>query len=171
MKFTDIESIKNKYGISEGGDWMNLKEGENRIRIVSEFVDYGIHRDPELKKNVVCIGKEQCYYCKQGDKVRVQFLGKVIDRSDGRVKYLRIGYRIFQQISELAKSKEYGFDIIPPYDIVILKKGSGLNTTYTVFPARENTPLTDEEVKKAEALPSPSEIIEKMKEKVPLYPE
>jgi hypothetical protein len=165
MKFADYKSISKKYGLES--DWMSLKEGDNKIRIVSEFEDYGVHYDTKTRKSVICIGKDKCPFCQKGEIPRVQFLGWVIDRSDNRVKLLRIGYKVFQQIGELAKSEEYAFDTIPDYDITIRRSGRGLDTIYSVLPARQNTPLTDKEKEMImEKIKPVKQIIENMKAKI-----
>ena len=169
--FKSQKEIQEKYGIKDKkGNWLNLQQGDNKVRIVSDFVDYGVHtfKDKDGKyKSVVCIGKEnECPYCANKVPVKVQFLGWVIDRKDGEVKLLKIGWAIAQQIRSLQDSEDYGFDDLPPYDINILKSGEGLNTTYTVLPARQNTPLTEDEQNKIkEVVKDPQEIIDKMKEK------
>jgi hypothetical protein len=165
MKFSEYKTADEKYGL--GSDWMTLKEGDNKIRIVSEFEDYGSHYNLETKKSVICIGKDKCPLCQEGDNPRVQFLGWVIDRSDGRVKLLRIGYKIFQQIGDFAKSEEYAFDTVPDYDITIKRTGQGLDTVYSVLPARQNTPLTDKEKEMImEKVKPVKNIIDSMKAKV-----
>ena len=169
--FSSQEDLKNKYGLSKTSDWLNLQKGDNKIRIVSDFVDYGVHtfRNKDGKyKSVVCISKDNnCPYCAQHIPVKVQFLGWVIDRKDGEIKLLKIGWAIAQKIRSLQESEDYGFDDLPPYDINIIKSGEGLNTTYTVLPARQNTPLTEEEQDKIKAkIKDPMEIIERMREKV-----
>jgi len=167
--FNNLDEIKKNYGIKEGSDWMKLKDGSNKVRIVSDFVDYGVHsvRNKGKYKSVVCIGKENgCYYCANGQPVKVQFLGWVIDRADNQVKLLRIGWTIASQIKKLQESEEYGFQDLPPYDIDIVKSGEGLDTDYNVIPSRKDTPLTPEEEEMiAETVKDPREIIEKMKEK------
>ncbi len=165
----DAKKIEEKYGVGSKGAWLNLKEGENKMRIVSDFADYGNHFFPP-NKSFICIGQENdCAYCKDGNKPSVQFVGYVIDRTDNQVKVLRIGYTIYKQISEFGKNEEYGFEGLPPYDITIVRKGQGKETEYTVIPARKNTELTSEE---AEALMgiknTPEQIIEKMKAKMGL---
>ena len=165
MRFKDYEKVNEKYDL--GSDWMNLETGENKVRIVSEFEDYGTHYDQKNNKSVICVGKENCEFCQKGDKPRVQFLGWVIDRKDGKVKLLRIGHSIFKQIGALAKFGEYAFEDMPDYDMTIVKKGEGLDTEYSVVPARQNTPLTDEEQKMIEEkVKSPREVIDNMKAKV-----
>jgi len=169
--FKSKEELLNKYGIKEKGDWLNLKEGSNKVRIVSHFVDYGIHtyKDVDGKyKSAVCIGKENgCPYCAKGMPVRVQFLGWVIDRTDGKVKLLRIGWTIEEKIRNLQQSEDYGFTDLPDYDIDIIRTGEGLDTEYDVIPARKSTELTEEEKAMVlETIKEPQEIIDKMKEKV-----
>ena len=165
MKFAEYEKAEKEYGVG-GGKWMNLQEGDNKIRIVSEFEDYGQHYNQATNKSVVCLGKEKCPICRMGDKARVQYLGWVIDRSDGRIKLLRIGHQIFKQIGELSRNEEYYFDIVPDYDITIKRVGQGLETEYTVIPARQNTPLTEDEKKQIEEIvKDPKQIIEGMKTK------
>lgn len=64
-------------------------------------------------------------------------------------------------------SDDFGFEDVPmPYDITIMAKGAGSKEVeYTVVGARQNTPLTAEEVKEFESKPSLDEVIEKLKEK------
>lgn len=163
------EELQNKYGIKDKGNWLNLKQGSNKIRIVSNFVDYGIHTVKEggKFKSVICIGKENgCPYCAQGLKVKVQFLGWVIDRTDNKVKLLRIGWTVTDKIRKLQESEEYGFEHLPDYDMDIIKTGEGLDTEYDVIPARKNTELTDEEKDEImQTVKDPQEIINRMKEK------
>ena len=170
MKFKNHEEIAKKYEM--GGGWMSLEEGDNQIRLVSEFEDYGTHFDQIKKRSVICIGKEHCEYCIKGDKPKVQFIGWVIDRKDQQIKLLRIGYKIFTQIGELSKSKEYAFEILPSYDITIRRKGQKLDTTYTVIPARQDIELTEDEKNRIlEEIKQPKEIIDQMKAKIAITPE
>lgn len=185
MKFKDYKQAEEKYNIKGGSvEWLNLVDGDNKIRIVSKFVDYGSHYDPSTKKSLICIGKENCECCQRRDalmvdgvdpkdkeitalKVRVQYLGFVIDRKDGKIKLLRIGHIIFKQIGELAENEEYAFEELPDYDITIRKTGQGLETKYSVVAARQNTELTKEELKQIrEKVKDPNEIIDSIKSKV-----
>lgn len=164
------EELQSKYGIKEKSDWLNLKEGSNKIRIVSNFVDYGVHsvKEEGKYKSVVCVGKENgCPYCAEKLPVKIQFLGWVIDRKDGEVKLLKIGWTIAEKLRNLKESEDYGFEDLPDYDIDIIRTGEGLDTEYDVIPARKSTELTEEEKKKiSETIKDPQEIIDKMKEKV-----
>jgi hypothetical protein len=168
--FKSKEELQNKYGMKEKSDWLNLKEGSNKIRIVSQFVDYGVHsiKDKGKYKSVICVGKDNhCSYCANNVPAKVQFLGWVIDRKDGKVKLLKIGWRIYEKLDNLQKSEEYGFTDLPEYDIDIIRKGEGLDTDYDVIPARKNSELTDKEKEMVlEMVRDPQEIIDRMKDKV-----
>jgi len=167
MKFSQYKESEEKYGIASGGDWMALEEGDNRIRIVSEFVDYGEHFDNAKKRSFVCLGKDECSYCKAGEKVKVRYLGWVIDRKDGKVKLLRFGHSIFKQIGALAINEEYEFDESPSYDMTIKRDGKGLDTEYNVTAARKDSKITEKELEEIEEkVKDPIEIIENMKAKL-----
>ena len=167
MSFKNFAEVGKKYGVASGGDWMNLQVGDNKVRIVSDFKDYGTHYNPKTNKSVVCVGHGQCSLCAVGDEPRVQFLGWVIDRADGKLKLLRIGYRVYEQLGKLALNEEYAFEDTPSYDVTINRTGEGKSTKYAVVPARKNTELTQaEKVLIGENMKEPDEIIQKMKDKV-----
>ena len=166
MRFNQHQQIDKKYGT--GGDWLNLQEGgeeENfKIRIVTEFEDYGVHRLD--KESVICLGKENCIHCQEGTKVTVQFLGWVIDRRDNSFKLLRIGHQINKKIGVLSENEQYKFEIIPNYDITINRKGKLLETKYDIIADRNDTPLTEQELEKIKTLKPSIEIIDAMKNKL-----
>lgn len=149
---------------SGGGSYLKLKHGENKIRIVSEAEVFGKHF--KNKKSTVCLGKEECDLCQEGDKPKPSWLMWVIDRTDGNLKMLEAGYQIISQIQKMAQSSEYGFEDLPNYDIIIQKEGEALETEYTVTPARKDTELTIEERKNISELKSPALIIEDKKKGV-----
>ncbi|OQC50028.1 MAG: hypothetical protein BWX56_01409 [Euryarchaeota archaeon ADurb.Bin023] len=133
-------------------NYFKLKEGENKIRIVSEILDYGSHFVKEEKKSHICLGAEECKYCKAGDRPRTRYMTWVIDRSTGELKLFDFGHSIFKQIHAIARNDDYRFETIPPYDMTIVKKGSGLDTVYSVLAARNDTPITKEEQEKIDDL-------------------
>jgi len=50
----------NKYvSTNEENGWLNLKPGDNKVRIVSEFETFGRHYDQVTKKATICIGKKE----------------------------------------------------------------------------------------------------------------
>jgi len=164
------EELQKEYGVKDRSDWLNLKQGSNKVRIVSDFVDFGVHsvREGGKYKSVICVGKDNgCPYCAKGLKPRVQFLGWVIDRKDGKVKLLKIGWTIAEKIRALQESEDYGFEHLPGYDIDIVRRGEGLDTEYDVIPARKDTELTEQEREEVmKKVKNPQEIIDAMKNKV-----
>ena len=104
---------------------MKLVDGENKVRLVSEFEQF------------ISVFKDQ--------PPKTRFVAYVIDRVDGKVKPFTFGAQIAGGIQALATSSEYAFGNLPPYDIIITKSGSGMDTEYKVNAARKDTPLTEEE--------------------------
>lgn len=147
---------------SSSSKYLKVRQGKNKIRIVSEVGVYGTHW--KEGKTTVCIGKDKgCYLCAEKSEVKGRWTCWVIDRTDGKIKQFDMGYTIIQQIQKLAQSDDYSFETIPSYDMEITKTGEGLETEYTVIPARQDTPLTDEEKEQIEGLASVDELIEKKK--------
>lgn len=147
------------------GSYMKLKQGENKIRIVSEAEVYGKHYIN--KKGIVCLGKEECPHCMDGDKPKPAWLFWVIDRTDGAIKLLEVGYSVVAKIKTLAQSEDYHFETMPDFDLTITKTGESLETEYDVIPARKNSPLTDEEKEQIDELKPPASIIEAKKKVIP----
>lgn len=117
-----------KAGMLSSGDYLKLKAGPNRFRLMSE-----------------CLPHEGEY---QGKK-NFKWLCYVLDRVDGKVKLFFMPHRIYKQIAEFQHSEEYPFDDVPmPYDLTIGadSKVGTKEVTYTLTPARQNKPLTPEEV-------------------------
>lgn len=72
----------------------------------------------------------------------------VLDRATGEVKLLDKGNGIFKKLKKLALDPEYGD--LRQYDVTIVMSGDKNDFTtieYDVTPARQNTPLTEEELK------------------------
>lgn len=168
MKFNQYQEVAKQYGVGGGGDWFNLKEGENRVRLLNEFEIYGEHWNPATKKYITCIGKEEgCKPCAAKMPITVRALGWVIDRSDGKVKLFKMPYTIFKALGALQTDADYGFSLLPEYDLKINRAGTGKESEYTVLPTPKITPLTDEELTEMnEKIKPVDEIIEKMKNKV-----
>jgi len=169
MSFNSKEGeIEKKYGInSNKGNWLVVKEGNNKIRLISDSEDFGQHWDTQLKKSFICTGKDTCSYCQAGDKSRAQFMAYVLDREDAQVKLFQFGYKIYGEIAKLAKSEDYGFEGVPNYDITIIRKGKGLDTEYSILADRKDTKIAEEEealiLKATEK--SVTDILAEMKEK------
>lgn len=113
-------------GLLGGGGFYKFKEGDNRLRLMSECVPY------------------RSEY--QG-KPSFKWLCYVLDRRDGKVKAHMMPHRIYKAIEALQANPDYSFVEVPmPYDVTVSAKGAGtMDVEYTVLPARKETPLTEEE--------------------------
>ena len=139
------EQAEKEFGLGKG-EYFKLKEGINKFRLMSEVVGY-----------------ESVY----DGKKRFQWACWVIDRADGVVKPYFMQKSIYTEIENFQLNPEYTFTTVPmPYDITVVAKNAGkLEAEYTVTPARQNTPVTEEEMKAfSERLPI-QEFISKLKEK------
>lgn len=117
-----------KAGLLGKGEYLKLKEGANRFRLLSECLP---HNDTfNGKRNF----KWLCY---------------VIDRKDGKVKPFFMPHKIYKQIEGLQMSEDYGFVDVPlPYDLTIIAEKAGtMDVTYTLMPAKKETDITDAELK------------------------
>jgi hypothetical protein len=118
-----------KAGLLGGGDYLKLKAGDNRFRLMSE-----------------CLPHEGEY---QG-RPNFKWLCYVLDRAEGKIKLFFMPHRIYKQIAQLQKSEDYAFTEVPmPYDLTIgadAKVGTK-DVTYTLTPARKNSELTTAELK------------------------
>lgn len=112
-----------KQGLLSSGDYLKLKEGQNRFRLVSE-----------------CLAHEGEF---KGQK-NFKWLCLVIDRADGKVKPFFMPHTIYKQIVALQRSDDYAFDGVPmPYDLTINADGAGTKEVkYTLMPARKESVLT-----------------------------
>lgn len=112
-----------KAGILSSGDYLKLKEGANRLRLLSE-----------------CLPHEGEY---KGTK-NFKWLCLVLDRVDGKVKPFFMPHTIYKQIVALQRSDDYAFDGVPmPYDLTINADGAGTKEVkYTLMPARKESNLT-----------------------------
>lgn len=84
-------------------------------------------------------------------KAKPRFFANVVDRRqpDKGVQVFAFGKTVAEQLYALADNEEAGGDFTDPeaegFDVIIEKKGQGLDTEYTVFPARKSTPLGNDE--------------------------
>lgn len=150
MKFNVQDTIKRaeqEYGLGKG-QYFKAQEGANKIRLLSPAIFY------------------QSTY--NGNPTS-RFVAWILDRRDGQVKLYFMPMTIMNAIGGLQMSDDFGFDEVPmPYDVTIMAKGAGTKEVeYTVVGARQNTPLTPEELKEFQEKPSIDEVIKKLKEKQP----
>lgn len=126
--FSEALEAAEREGLVESTDKFKIKEGANRIRIVSEPLRH-MSNFP-------------------GQEPRLQWLMYVIDRRDGKIKPFFMSHAIFRHIAGFQTSEEFSFEEeLPPYDIYVNAENAGtLQAKYSVVPARKNEPLTAEEL-------------------------
>lgn len=121
--FADRRKQAEDAGMIGGGDFYKYREGDNRLRLLSECEPHTSVFDG--KKNF----KWLCY---------------ILDRRDGKVKAHFMPHKIYKAIEAFQTSEDYAFVDVPlPYDITVNAKGAGTkDVVYTVMPARKEMPLT-----------------------------
>lgn len=126
MSFADARKAAEREGMLGSSDYLKIKEGPNRIRIMTDFIPH----PSEFK-----------------GKRTFKWLGYVIDRGDGQVKPYFMPHTIHKILEDLQSSEDYSFEEPPmPYDITITAKGAGtIDVEYSVMPAKKESPLTAEE--------------------------
>jgi hypothetical protein len=119
-------------GMLGSGGFFKIKEGDNRVRLLSE-----------------CLPHQNNY---KGQK-SFKWLCYVIDRRDGDVKAFFMPHTIYKSIEALQLNPDYAFDDVPmPYDLTIHAKRAGTKEVeYSLIPARKESPLTEDEREKLDA--------------------
>lgn len=94
--------------------------------------DYRIHWLQKEQRSVLCEGKE-CPVCQLGDKSKFRFrVNFVVREGEGYLaKVLEQGWTSYQAMINLQES---GYDLEKQV-IVITRRGTGLNTSYTIIPS------------------------------------
>lgn len=126
MNFAERRKQAEEEGLLGSGDYFKVKEGDNRIRLMSECLP---HADTfKGERNF----KWLCY---------------VVDRRDGKIKPYFMPHTVYKQLEALQTNEDYAFSDVPmPYDITVNATKAGTkDAKYTVIPARKETPLTYEE--------------------------
>lgn len=123
FSFSAARKEAEQSGLLTDSTRLKLKEGDNRIRLMSP-----------------CLPHEGEY---QGKK-NFKWLCYVIDRIDGKVKVFFMPHTIYKRIEALQMNPDYQFDSLPmPYDLTIHAAGAGTKEVeYSLMPARKETPVT-----------------------------
>lgn len=132
-------------GDSGGGgksDFMKLKEGKNRVRVLGNPTQYYIHwvETPDGKKKKVNSPIGDPKLVKQlidnGFKRQTHWIVKVLDRTDGEMKLLEIGSQIYNGIKALVQDEEWG--PVTSYDVTVTKGKPGQQPLYQVNPCQKS---------------------------------
>ena len=138
MKIKDIATELNS-----DSAYLKLQDGTNKVRMVSELLPVWKAFDQESKTAKVYLTKEGA---KTNKDARKRFACYVINRANQQVQIAEFGPKIVEQITNLSCMDSYVFEDLPPYDFIIQKTGSGMETSYLVTGARENTVLSEIEM-------------------------
>lgn len=128
----------------EGGK--DLLEAENKAHMAKVFAEAdkkGLK--DKARKDFL---RDYGYKKQPWGKVKEKHIIHVLDRATGEVKLLDKGNGVFKKLKKLALDPEYGD--LRQYDITIEMTGDPKDFTtieYDVIPARQNTPLTEAELK------------------------
>lgn len=135
-----------KAGLLSSGDYLKLKEGGNRFRLMTE-----------------CLPHEGEYQGKRNFK----WLCYVLDRTDAKVKPFFMPHTIYKVIVGLQQNPDYEFSDVPlPYDLTVNAHGAGTKEVkYTVLPARKNTDVTADEMELLAAMKPLADMQKALQEK------
>lgn len=171
-----------------GGDWYKFKEGDNKMRILSEPLikvtrfGYGICYEgaPYCQKATLDRELEEAQAKAKAEgkdpkKVTIKMPAKkwscwaIIRGKDGQdvVSLVDLPYGISKTLLDLMTSDEAGFKSWPmPYDINIKAKGAGLmSVEYSLIASRQTIDVTDAEMEEFKKLTPIPQILDRMKVK------
>ena len=116
----DLAAAEKEFNIGKGSDKFKIKDGDNRVRILSKFA-----------------ALQNTFKGKQS----VKFLYWVWDYEAAALKLAFFPRVITEAIANLQASTEYAFTEVPmPYDINIQAKNAGtIDVEYAIIPARANS--------------------------------
>lgn len=128
-----LAQAEKEFNIGAGDDSFKFAEGDNRVRVMSEFevlqTVNKFEKDPAKKANL-----------------RTRFLFWVYDYTSKQVKLAFWPKTIVTAMGALAANPEYASTEVPmPYDLIINAKNAGtIDVEYQVVAARTNTPVPPE---------------------------
>ena len=167
-KFDDaLTAAEKEYGQigSSKGQFYRLKEGKNRVRVLTPLFPYASHF-----KVGACVGKADCPECKKVVKDKdgkdkenlpsIKFVCHVLDMSDNQIKLAQFPLSIFLALRDLQNDPEWSFNELPmPYDITINAEGAGQPTVkYGVVASPKREPVSKEVEVKLSKLHTPEDI-------------
>lgn len=137
-----LQQAEKQYNLGKG-EYFKVKEGTNKIRLVSE-----------------CLPHESVY---KGTKT-FKWLCQVIDLSDGKVKPYFMPHSVYKQIRDLQMDDDYKFDEVPmPYSVNIQTTNAGQKeVVYSVIPSPKSVPLTPEQLEAISKAPTVKELQKKV---------
>jgi len=139
LSWSNLDDQALDLGIGTGGDFFTIEDGENIVRVLSAPVHYGQYF---LGKGIQPVfAKNADEEFKKDKKVTHKFSCYVFNYKTNKIEIADFGWSVAGEISKLAKSSQYQYEGIPPFDIIITKTGSGMSTKYSVTPGRNEDPM------------------------------
>ena len=166
-KFDDaLTAAEKEYGQigSSKGQFYRLKEGKNRVRVLTPLFPYASHF-----KVGACVGKADCPECKKVVKDKdgkdkenlpsIKFVCHVLDMSDNQIKLAQFPLSIFLALRDLQNDPEWSFNELPmPYDITINAEGAGKTTVkYSVVASPKREPVAAETLEALSKISTPED--------------
>jgi hypothetical protein len=168
--------------VSGPSDFMNLVEGDNRVRIVTNPYQFVVHwvKDTSGQNRKIRCSVDNCPLCKQGVQSQTRWYLGVLDYKSGAPKILEIGSQIFRGIRGYVNDPDWSETIKKPwgqilaYDINISRGPKGTQPLYQVKPSPKMKDISEEETSLVEGFmnrvdiskftqpPKPEEVAEKM---------
>ncbi len=158
---SNLEQIHKNMNTS---DFYKFKEGSNKMRIMSDFVEVKtLNRE---SKYVGIVSEENPK--QDGDTERTQGWAWAIIRGDAKKEegddyvIVKFGRKILGQLVAFKNNPEYAFDEFPmPYDIDVQTTNAGeMNVIYTVVASRKNTEVSEKEMEKLNKKKSIKDIVD-----------
>lgn len=149
MSFASAWEKAKKEGRVGGSGFYKPENGDNVLRIISDTIEY---QSPDR------------YH--EGE-TRSQFLCYIIDRSDSRIKPYLMPPSVMEKLVNLQRSKDAGFEELPPYDVILTKTKKGDKVSYSSLrpSLKGNTSLTEREKAEIEKLKPLEQILERLEAK------
>lgn len=169
----EAENYKPKTG---GGFWGKLEEGDNKLRLVSDYKYIGYHWQGMGVQSVVCLnrkpGDDLCPLCREKKTINgkqypntpnAKFVVNCIDLSDKdnlAIRHYEFPYAVIDAINGYALDPDYKFEDLPEWDMIVNKETKGeKKVDYKVRVARQNRPLSKEELELIEGFETPDDVV------------
>lgn len=140
------------YDVPNNTPFLKLEAGDNKIRLCSKPVElpfYQASRKGEKYATVQLNTQAEIDQAiVEGKKIKYKYAYLAINRRDGKLYVWESSVQAFRSIVSFARNPEYGDPT--QYDITVNRSGEGINTQYSVIPARNSSPFTDEELEMIE---------------------
>lgn len=127
---------------SNSSIYLRLADGATKIRIVSDPLKIWVSFDRASKKAKKYLDEK---IARDDAEAKPRWAFWCIDRTDGKFKMAEVGASIIKKIQVLALDGDFGFENIPPYDLKIMRTGSGLGTEYDVLQLPPSALTPDEQ--------------------------